>query len=149
MYKNILMATDGSDMAARALDHALSVAKALGASVTVVTVTDPTAVIGAGYASIAGTVIDPVPELIEAQVQLAREVLADAGKTAATAGMKVETVLVENSYPAEGINGTAERIGADLIVMGSHGRRGLGRILLGSQTSNVLAHAKVPVLVVR
>jgi nucleotide-binding universal stress UspA family protein len=56
---------------------------------------------------------------------------------------------VNDSFPAEGIIGTADSVGADLIVMGSHGRRGIGRLLLGSQTSNVLAHTKVPVLVTR
>ena len=149
MYKNILIATDGSEIAGRALRHGLALAKSEDAAVTIVTVIDPTAVIGAGYASITGTVIDPVPELIEAQKQVAREMLADAGKVAGETGVTARTALVEDSFPAEGINGEAERIGADLIVMGSHGRRGLGRILLGSQTSNVLTHAKVPVLVVR
>lgn len=149
MYKNILIATDGSEHAGRALRHGLALVKSEGAAVTILTVIDPATVVGASYASITGTVIDPVPELIEAQTHVARELLADAEKVATEMGIAARTSLVEDSFPAEGINGEAERLGADLIVMGSHGRRGLGRILLGSQTSNVLAHAKVPVLVVR
>jgi nucleotide-binding universal stress UspA family protein len=70
-------------------------------------------------------------------------------KRAADQGVTVKTVLVDNSFPAEGIVATAANIGAELIVMGSHGRRGLNRLLLGSQTNNVLAHTKVPVLVTR
>lgn len=149
MYKNILIATDGSEIAQKALRHGLGLAKSEGAAVTILTVMDPGTVVGAGYASITGTIIDPVPELIEAQTEMARSVLAEAHKVASEAGVAAKTALIEDSYPAEGINGEAERIGADLIVMGSHGRRGLGRLLLGSQTSNVLVHAKVPVLVVR
>lgn len=149
MYKNILIATDGSDVAARAIDHGLALAKAVGAQVTIVTVIEPFAVTGGGYATVAGTVIDPLPELIEAQARAAHEIVAAAAKVAESAGVPVKTSVVDNSFAAEGINAEAAAIGADLIVMGSHGRRGLSRLLLGSQTSNVLAHAKVPVLVVR
>lgn len=149
MYARILIATDGSDLADRALDHGLQLAKLAGSEVTVVTVTEPATVIGGGYATVAGTVIDPVPELIEAQDKAARELLARAAKRAADQGVTVKTVLVDNSFPAEGIVATAAEVGAELIIMGSHGRRGLNRLLLGSQTNNVLAHTKLPVLVTR
>lgn len=149
MYAHILVATDGSELAARALDHALGLAKALGSSVTIVTVTEPSAVLGGGYATVAGTVYDPVPELIEAQEDAAKALLAKVAATAQAAGVPVKTVFVNDSFPAEGIISTANSISADLIVMGSHGRRGLGRLLLGSQTNNVLAHTAIPVLVTR
>lgn len=149
MYQNILVATDGSDAAARALDQALALAKLLGSKVTVMTVTEPSALIGAGYAGIAGTIVDPIPELIQALDEAAKALLADASKKAEAAGVAVTTSVVPDSFPAEGIASKATEIGADLIVMGSHGRRGLGRLLLGSQTSNVLAHSKIPVLVTR
>lgn len=149
MYARILIATDGSDLADRALDHGLQLAKLAGSEVTIVTVTEPAAVIGGGYATVAGTVVDPLPELIEAQDKAARELLERAAKRAADQGVIVKTVLVDNSFPAEGIVATAVNIGAELIVMGSHGRRGLNRLLLGSQTNNVLAHTTVPVLVTR
>ncbi len=64
-------------------------------------------------------------------------------------GVAVKTTVVENSFPAEGIIATADATKAELIVMASHGRRGFGRLLLGSQTSNVLAQSKIPVLVTR
>jgi nucleotide-binding universal stress UspA family protein len=149
MYAHILIATDGSELAARALDHGLGVAKALGSAVTIVTVTEPTAVLGGGYASVAGTSFDPIPELLEAQEQAAKDLLAKAETTASAAGVTARTVYVNDSFPAEGIITTANSVGADLIVMGSHGRRGLGRLLLGSQTNNVLAHTTIPVLVTR
>lgn len=149
MYKKILIATDGSELAGRALEHGLQLAKLVGAEVTILTVTEPAAVVGAGYASIAGTMIDPMPELIQAQEDAAKQVLSVAQTAAQTAGVSVKTRLIDNSFPAEGIVAAAEEISADLIVMGSHGRRGIGRLLLGSQTSNVLAHSKVPVLVTR
>lgn len=149
MYKKMLIATDGSELAGRALGHGLKLAKLVGAEVTILTVTEPAAVIGAGYASIAGTMIDPMPELIQAQEDTAKQVLGAAEAAAVAAGVVVKTRLIDNSFPAEGIVAAAEETGADLIVMGSHGRRGFGRLLLGSQTSNVLAHSKVPVLVTR
>jgi nucleotide-binding universal stress UspA family protein len=149
MYKKILIATDGSELAGRALEHGLKLAKLVGAEVTILTVTEPAAVVGAGYASIAGTMIDPMPELIQAQEDAAKHVLSVAETAAQAAGVPVKTRLIDNSFPAEGIVAAAEEISADLIVMGSHGRRGFGRLLLGSQTSNVLAHSKVPVLVTR
>lgn len=149
MYAHILVATDGSDLAARALDHALGLAKALGSAVTIVTVTEPTAVIGGGYATVAGTSFDPIPELLEAVETAAKEVLTKAAAVASAAGITAKTAYVNDSFPADGIISTANSVGADLIVMGSHGRRGLGRLLLGSQTSNVLAHTTIPVLVTR
>ena len=149
MYKHILIATDGSDVAKRAVDHGLALAKAVGARVTIVTVTEPAAVIGAGYATIAGTIVDPLPDLLAAQPEAARSTLRGATDVATRVGVTANTVLVDDSYPAEGIVSRAEADGCDLIVMGSHGRRGLGRLLLGSQTSNVLSLSKIPVLVTR
>lgn len=149
MYKKILIATDGSDLAARALEHGAQLAKIVGAEVVVVTVIEPAALMGGGYASVAGTVYDPIPELIEAQKDATTKLLQGALAKVAAFGITATSEYVDNSFPAEGIISTAERVGADLIVMGSHGRRGLGRLLLGSQTNEVLAHTKLPVLVTR
>ena len=149
MYKKILIATDGSDLAARALEHGAQLAKTVDAEVVVVTVIEPAALMGGGYASVAGTVYDPVPELIEAQKEATTKLLQGALAKVSAFGVAVTSEYVDNSFPAEGIISTAERVGADLIVMGSHGRRGLGRLLLGSQTNEVLAHTKLPVLVTR
>lgn len=149
MYARILIASDGSELADRALDHGLQLAKLAGSEVTIVTVTEPVTIVGGGYASIAGGVVDPLPELVEAQEKAARELLQRAAKRAADQGVTAKTVLVDNTFAAEGIVSTANETRAELIVMGSHGRRGLNRLLLGSQTNNVLAHTKIPVLVTR
>jgi nucleotide-binding universal stress UspA family protein len=149
MYAHILVATDGSELAARALDHALGLAKALGSAVTIVTVMEPTAVLGGGYATVAGIAFDPIPELLEAQETAAKNLLAAAANAATAAGVVVRTAYVNDSFPADGIISTAISVGADLIVMGSHGRRGIGRLLLGSQTNNVLTQTTIPVLVTR
>lgn len=149
MYAQILIATDGSELASHALDQGLKLAKTLGSQVTIVTVTEPAAIIGGGYATVAGSGFDPIPELIEAQKNIADGVLQAAANLARGQGIEAKTLLVDNSFPAEGIVAAAKEVNADLIVMASHGRRGFGRLLLGSQTSNVLAHSKVPVLVTR
>jgi len=149
MYEKILIAVDGSELAKRALDQGLALAKTLGSKVSIVTVTEPVAIVGGGYAGVAGSGFDPLPQLIEAQKLAAQGTLATASATASAAGIEVESILADNSFAAEGIIATAESIGAGLIVMGSHGRRGIGRLLLGSQTSNVLAQTKIPVLVTR
>lgn len=146
MYAHILVATDGSDLADRALDQAIAIAKALKSDVTV---SEPASVVGAGYYAGTGYIGDPIPGLIEAQEKAAKDLLDKSEVKVKAAGLPVKTVYVNDSFPAEGIVLTAEKLGADLIVMGSHGRRGLGRLLLGSQTSNVLAQTKTPVLVTR
>lgn len=149
MYERILIATDGSELAGRALANGLELAKLVGAEVTILTVTEPAVVLGGGYASMSGASFDPVPQLIEAQEDAARRLLELASEQAVAAGVEAKTVLVTDTFPADGITATAERIGAGLIVMGSHGRRGIGRLLLGSQTNSVLAHTQIPVLVIR
>ncbi|WP_374623230.1 universal stress protein [Devosia sp.] len=149
MYARILVATDGSDLAGRALDHALQLARMAASEVVIVTITEPALMAAGSYAAAAGAVFDPMPEVVEAQQKAANDLLAAAARKAEAAGIKARTVLVENSFPSDGIIATANEIGAELIVMGSHGRAGLGRLLLGSQTNNVLAHSKIPVLVTR
>jgi len=149
MYARILIAIDGSDLADRALDQGLKLAKALGSEVTVLTVSEPAAMIGGAYGAYGGVGFDPMPELIEAQKKLAEAIVAKGVAAGVAQGVAVKTMIVENSFPAEGIIATADSVGAELIVMASHGRCGFGRLLLGSQTSNVLAHTKVPVLVTR
>jgi len=112
MYKKILIATDGSELAGRALEHGLKLAKLVAAEVTILTVTEPAAVVGAGYASIAGTMIDPMPELIQAQEDAAKQVLGAAEAAAQAAGVSVKTRLIDNSFPAEGIVAAAEETSA-------------------------------------
>ncbi|MEO9341031.1 universal stress protein [Mesorhizobium sp. SB112] len=149
MYTHILISTDGSDVAQRGVDHGLSLAKSLMAKVTVITVSEPFPF----HASAAGAGWVPLPEDIpgydEGQKKAADRLLATVREAAAKIGVSVDVLHVPDARPAEAIVETAKTEGCSLIVMASHGRRGLGRLLLGSQTAEVLAHSPVPVLVVR
>lgn len=148
MSHHILISTDGSELATKGLDHGLSLARDLGAKVTIVTVTEflPTRIRGEG-------VWVATPEVLESyeasQRELAGEVLDVAKAAAAKLGIEAETVHVPDSRPAEAIIETAKSQGCTMIVMSSHGRRGIGRLLMGSQAQEVLSHSPVPVLVVR
>jgi nucleotide-binding universal stress UspA family protein len=150
MYKHILISTDGSDVAQKGVDHGLSLAKALGAKVTIVTVTERFPIYTGGMAA-AGWVPGPteMAEYDAGQKEWADGVLKRAKVGADKLGVETETVHVPDALPAEAILETAKARGCSLIAMSSHGRRGIGRLLLGSQTSEVLAHSPVPVLVVR
>lgn len=146
MYKHVLITTDGSEVAQKGVDQGLALAKALSARVTLITVTEPFPV----YASAAGGWIPTeMGTYDETQKEYADRVLGGAKQAAEQAGVSAETLHVPNAQPAEAIIEAAKSRGCDLIAMASHGRRGLGRLLLGSQTSEVLSHSPVPVLVIR
>jgi nucleotide-binding universal stress UspA family protein len=149
MYKHILVPTDGSELATRGLACALELARTLSARVTVLNAIEPfTAVFSSpdgqwiGGAELAG-------QLEAAQEQTAKKVLAEAQAQAATAGVVCDTLFLNNAAPSDAIVQTAQERGCDLIVMASHGRRGVKRMMLGSQTAEVLAHSTIPVLVIR
>lgn len=149
MYANILLSTDGSDVARKGVEHGIALAKALNAKATIVTVTEPLPIdYGGGFDS--GWV--PSPEEIAsfeaACKERAGKVLDQARAMAERSGLSVELLHVPNSHPATAIVETAKSRGCDLIVMASHGRRGLRKLFLGSQTSEVLVNGSVPVLVV-
>ena len=149
MYKHILVSTDGSEVAQKGVDHGLSLAKTLGARVTLITVTEryPIAMGGLG-AEWVPTATD-IAAFQEGQARNAEQILAPAKFAAEKLGVDVKTLHVPDAYAAEAIVDVAKAEDCSLIVMASHGRRGLGRLLLGSQTSEVLTHSPVPVLVVR
>ena len=150
MYANILLSTDGSDLARKGVEHGMALAKAVNAKVTVVTVTEPMYIdYGSGHAS------GYIPSQAEmdrydaAHKELAGKVLDEARAMAEQIGISAELLHVPDAHPATAILETAKSRGCDLIVMGSHGRRGLRKLFLGSQTSEVLTDGSVPVLVVR
>ena len=145
MYKHILIATDGSDLAGKALIQGLALAKDLAAKVTIVTVTEPWVTQMPGEAAIAF----PFEDYEAAVTANAAEILSKAGEVASKAGISCEKVHVKERYPSEGILETAKSRGCDLIVMASHGRRGLTRLMLGSQANNVVTHSTLPVLICR
>ncbi|MFT4197335.1 MAG: universal stress protein [Pseudoxanthomonas sp.] len=148
MYKRILIAVDGSNLAASALAHGLGLAKILGASIDIVTVSEPWA---NGIADVQGWSVgyEAGPEYRAEREQEARTILDPALKQAADAGVAAAPVHVLDKYAADGILDTAKEKGSELIVMASHGRRGLARVLVGSQTAEVLTRTTLPVLVVR
>ncbi|MEP9398694.1 universal stress protein [Mesorhizobium sp. KR2-14] len=149
MYKHILIATDGSELAQKGVDHGLSLAKSLGGKVTIMTVTEPFPIYGmAGSFAWVGSPAD-IESYNASSKEFAEKVLGAAKEAADRMGVPAETIHADDSTPAEAILAMAEAKDCSLIVMASHGRRGLGRMLLGSQTLEVLTHSKVPVLVVK
>ena len=147
MFKHILVPTDGSTLSGKAVRRAVQLAREQGARVTGIyvgpawspKVSDDTAVVG--YVSPA--------QHSEAVRQAAKRNFRALEKAAAAAGVQCKCLHVEGSYPYEKIVKAAEKNRCDLIVMASHGRRGISRLILGSETSKVLAHSKIPVLVER
>jgi nucleotide-binding universal stress UspA family protein len=150
MYANILLSTDGSDVARKGVKDGITLAKALNAKVTVITVTEALpGYHGSGDASGWIPSQEEVAGFDAACKERAGKVLDEARVMAKQIGISAEFLHVPNSHPATAIIDTAKSRGCDLIVMGSHGRRGLRKLFLGSQTSEVLADGSVPVLVVR
>ncbi|EAQ34542.1 Universal stress protein, UspA [Nitrobacter sp. Nb-311A] len=147
MYTHILISTDGSQLAQKGVNQGLSLAKALGSKVTIVTVTEPFPVptIGATGWAKAGLNLD---RFDDGNKEHAKAVLSAAKAAAEEMELTVETLHVPNALPAGAIVETAKKQGCDLIVMASHGYRGIKRVLLGSQTSEVIATAHIPVLVI-
>jgi nucleotide-binding universal stress UspA family protein len=149
MYANILLSTDGSDVARKGVTHGIALAKALNAKVTVITVTEPFPVYyGDGYAGAWTPPQEEFDRFDAACKERAGKVLDEARAMAEQIGISAELLHVPNAHPATAITETAKSRGCDLIVMASHGRRGVRKLLLGSQTSEVLVDGSLPVLVV-
>jgi len=145
MYKKLLIPTDGSDLAEKALEHGVALAKAVGAAITVLTVTRPYRLV-----TVETAMIEDTPAEYKANITAeADKTLRIAANMAKSAGVTCETLQVENDHPYEAIIDTAQSKGCDLIVMASHGRQGISALLLGSEAVKVLTHCKVPVLVHR
>ncbi len=145
MYKHILIATDGSELAAKAVTAGLSLAKALGARVTALNASEPwTAMIGIEGAAASFS----IDEYEKAVADAATRMFDEVRKQASSLGVECNTVHVLD-FPAEAIIETAQAQGCDLIVMASHGRRGIARALLGSQAAKVVTLSTVPVLICR
>ncbi len=150
MYSNILLSTDGSELSTKGVKEGLTLAKALNARATVITVTEPITIdYGSGFTSGWVPTQEDVDRYVQASREFAEKLLSDVQALASQIGVEVDVVYVPNAYPANAIIDTAQAKGCDLIVMASHGRRGLRKLFLGSQTSEVLAEATIPVLIVR
>lgn len=145
MYKHFLIATDGSEFARQAIIHGLTLAKELSAKATIITVTEPWDAIVVGEVA----VVFPPAQYEESAAANAARILRQASELAAELGTACETLHVKDRRPADGIIETAEALQCDIIVMTSHGRRGLSRLILGSTANDVVAHSKMPVLICR
>ena len=146
MFRHILLPTDGSERSAKAIRMGVALAKSGGTRVTGIHVLADFHLMIAYEGS-----FDPATEAkIEQESRAkANEYLAALQKIADDAGVPCETVCVTDDHPHESIIATAKERGCDLIVMSSHGRRGIVSLLLGSKTAKVLTHSDIPVLVVR
>ena len=149
MYTRIMISTDGSELGGKGVDHGLALAKALGVPATIVTVTERFPVYSGGIGMDLAWSDAAVDEWDANQKASADAILAAAGEAARRAGVAADLVHVSEANIGEALIAAAQKHGADLIVMASHGRRGLGRLVLGSKTSEVLSHSQIPVLVVR
>ncbi len=147
MYKNILVATDGTRLSAKAVTHAIALAKALGAGLT------------AFYASpdyplpvyAEGAIVEPMTRREYAALckDEADRILGAVEAKAESARVAFNGVHTINSTPWRAILAAARKHRCDVVVMASHGRRGVSAMLLGSETQKVLTHSKIPVIVVR
>lgn len=147
MFKRILVATDGSELSTRAVDKAIELARAVGADLFALKVVHLQV-----EAHWDGALIHERAahaKLEAQQTELAQAVVDAVKKSAQGAGIQVTSLTVKASSVADAVIEAAQKNGCDLIVMASHGRRGLARVLLGSETQHVLTHTLIPVLVIR
>lgn len=145
MHKHILIPTDGSELSQKAIEYGLALAKSVSAKVTVVTVSAPF------YAWVFEPPLtsDIIEEYEKQMRQQSDGYLESAKELAAAAGTTCEVLHIEHDQPYRAIIDTAVKRSCDLIVMASHGRRGVSAIVLGSETVKVLTHSTIPVLVFR
>ncbi len=147
MFRNILVPTDGTALSRRVIRQAVRFAKEQEARVTGLYVAPP---YKPGVIEDAPMLNFVTPRQYEERARAtARGHLKEIETTAAAAGVRCETLHAMSDFPYDEIVRTARRRKCDLIYMASHGRRGISRLLLGSQTSKVLALSKIPVIVSR
>ena len=144
MYKRILVPTDGSDITAKAVQTALSLAKLCGAEVLAIGVKEPFP-----YSAISEMQPVPPQEFYDAQERIAAARVKSVSDLAAAASVRCQGHSVEALHPWEAIIDHAKANQCDLIVMASHGRRGISALLLGSETQRVLIHTTLPVMIIR
>lgn len=145
MFRHLLIATDGSDLAGKAVEHGLGLAKSLCAEVTLLTVTEPIPATSRAMMPSA----EDLKRFERGAGAAAVRLLDGLADRARSAGVSCATRHIAGFDPAESILSTCSELGCDGIVMATHGRRGLDRLLIGSQAAKVMAASPVPVLVCR
>jgi nucleotide-binding universal stress UspA family protein len=147
MYKKILVATDGSPLSKKAVAAAVGLAASLGAQLIALKVTPRYPM---SYFEGAVTLAPAEIARIEGQWTSEAQAVVDAiCASAQKKGVEAKGVLVKSDLVAESVLAAAKKHQCDLIVMASHGRKGIKRILMGSETHHVLTHSSIPVLVLR
>ena len=144
MFKRILISTDGSEISHKAAQSAVALARQSGGELFAISVKEPFP-----YSAISEMQPVPPQEFYDAQERIANERVKAVVDVAAAAGVKCQAHTVEALHPWEAILDHAKNQACDLIVMASHGRRGLSGLLLGSETQKVLTHSSIPVLVIK
>ena len=144
MFNHLLLSTDGSELADKALPYAIELAKKFGSKITVCSVIDLYPYIGAIEVMPVG--MDQWQDEVRKQANVALQHMSERINAA---GLSCDTVVEEDAQAWRGLLSAAEKQGCDAIVIASHGRSGMTSAMLGSQTSRVLSHSKLPVLVVR
>ena len=144
MYQRILVPTDGSELSLKAVQSAVSLARLTGATLSVLSVKEPFP-----YSAISEMQPVPPQEFYDAQERIAASRVKAVTEAATAAGVGCQGFTVEALHPWEAILDLAKTQQCDLIVMASHGRRGMAALLIGSETSRVLTHSPLPVLVVK
>jgi nucleotide-binding universal stress UspA family protein len=144
MYKHILLPTDGSELSKAAMRHGIALAKATGAKVTALVVSTPLNSLIVDPSVVSGT-LDQYKALVAEQTA---KYLDNIKHSAAATGVECSALCIEHDKPYEAIVDTARNRGCDLVVMASHGLRGVSA-MLGSETLKVLTHTSVPILVYR
>lgn len=148
MFKHILLPTDGSKLADRAVVRGIGLAKSLGAKVTLLSVVPEFRMVA--DESFAVPMSAEFKQRFEKEAKVrAEQMLSAVEARVAKAGVQGEAIVIASDFPYQQIIEIARKRKCDLVVMASHGRRGLTGLLLGSETVKVLTHSKVPVLVVR
>ena len=147
MYKRILIATDGSPLSDKAVESGLGLAALSGASIVALKVVPryPRSY----FEGSAPLNRDEVKQVEQRWSNAALAELAEIKKMGAEQGISVKSVVAKSELIAESIISAATKNNCDLIVMASHGRKGIKRVLLGSETQHVLTHSHIPVLVLR
>jgi nucleotide-binding universal stress UspA family protein len=145
MFTHVLLPTDGSHLSRAAIEKGVQLAKAVKAKITGITVVSQEQY----FLYQTDITLQVKEETARLRRKEAARRLEELQKIAAQAGVPCETVCEASDHPYESIVAAAATHGCDLIVMASHGRRGVAGVLLGSETQKVLTHSKIPVLVVR
>ncbi|NYT85719.1 universal stress protein [Pollutimonas harenae] len=147
MYKRILVATDGSELSAKAVSTALDFAQLANAELVALNVIPPSPV--SYWDGTSRSQMNAVTVTESAHIEAGQNIVHAVKEAGELKGVSTQAITIKSDLVAESIISAAHQYECELIVMASHGRRGINRVLMGNETMNVLTHSKIPVLVLR